>query len=111
MSVNVAVQPSLSPDRRRSPGNKEGSIPGRLRGDQCIAAATTAVLAPWARPQPRGAWVRVAITAPDWESADAVLEAVLIKKYSSYCTNQKISPHVFSICFLPMKYSKNPYGK
>jgi hypothetical protein len=31
--------------------------------------------------------------------------AVLIKKYSSYRTNQKNPPRVFSICFLPTKYS------
>jgi hypothetical protein len=31
--------------------------------------------------------------------------AVLIKKYSSYRTNQKNPPRVFSFCFLPTKYS------
>ncbi len=33
------------------------------------------------------------------------LGAVLIKKYSSYHTNQKNPARVFSICFLPTKYS------
>jgi hypothetical protein len=34
-----------------------------------------------------------------------IVGAVLIKKYSSYRTNQKNPPRVFSICFLPTKYS------
>ena len=77
MSVNVVVQPSSSPDWRRSPGSEGGSIAGRWRGDRCIAAATTAALAPWGRPPPRGARAGVAITASDREDADAICRSMM----------------------------------
>ena len=54
MSVNVAVQPLMSPDWRRWPEKQRRDSTGRRRWGGGSAAAVTALLAPWARTRQGG---------------------------------------------------------
>ena len=61
-SVNVAVLPSPSPDRRRRP-EKRRSNTSRRRGDRGLASAVTAALAQLSRISKKGARAGAALAA------------------------------------------------